>query len=43
MAIGALRGIKMGNILYGSQTQLVNLKDKTLDEKIDYLKSIANQ
>ena len=43
MAIGALRGIKMGNILYGSQTQLVNLKGKTLDEKIDYLKSIAKQ
>ena len=43
MAIGALRGIKMGNNLYGSQTQLVNLKDKPLDEKIDYLKSIAKQ
>ena len=43
MAIGALRGIKMGNILYGSQTQLVNLKDKPLNEKIDYLKSMAKQ
>ena len=43
MAIGALRGIKMGNNLYGSQTQMVNLKGKTLDEKIDYLKSIAKQ
>ena len=51
MVIGAWQGYKLGpsigNMLgdssYVSQNQLVSLEDKTLDEKIDYLKSILKQ
>ena len=43
MMIGVLAGSIAGDNPYASQAQLVNLKDKTLDEKIDYLKSIAQQ
>ena len=51
MVIGAWQGYKLGpsigNMLgdssYASQAQLVSLEDKSLDEKIDYLKSILKQ
>ena len=51
MVIGAWQGYKLGpsigNMLgdssYASQAQLVSLEDKSLDEKINYFKSIANQ
>ena len=38
---GIVIGIMQG--AYASQAQLVSLEGKSLDEKIDYLKSIANQ
>ena len=51
MVIGAWQGFKLGpsigNMLgdssYVSQNQLVNLRDKSLNEKIYYLKSLTNQ
>ena len=51
MVIGAWQGYKLGpsigNMLgdssYVSQNQLVNLRDKSLDEKINYFKSRINQ
>ena len=51
MAIGAWQGYKLGpsigNMLgdssYVSQNQLVNLRDKSLDEKINYLMSLINK
>ena len=43
MMIGVLAGSIAGDNPYASQSQLVSLEDKSLDEKIDYLKSIAKQ
>ena len=44
LAIGLLIGNSVGGSLFGSQTEFVNLKDKTLGEKINYFKSmIGNQ
>ena len=43
MMIGVLAGSIAGDSPYASQAQLVSLEDKSLDEKIDYLKSIAEQ
>ena len=43
MMIGVLAGSIEGDSPYTSQTQLVSLEDKSLDEKIDYLKSIVEQ
>ena len=51
MVIGARQGYKLGpsigNMLgdssYASQAQLVSLEDKSLNEKIYYLKSLTNQ
>ena len=43
VAIGAWIGNKVGNSLFRSQTQLVSFKDKSLNEKIYYLKSLTNQ
>ena len=51
MVIGAWQGFKLGpsigNMLgdssYVSHNQLVNLGDKSLNEKIYYLKSLTNQ
>ena len=43
VAIGAWLGNKVGNSLFRSQTQLVSFKDKSLNEKIYYLKSLTNQ
>ena len=43
MMIGVLAGSIAGDNPYASQSKLVSLEDKSLDEKIDYLKSIAEQ
>tara|TARA_B100001248_G_scaffold91207_1_gene67596 strand:- start:309 stop:833 length:525 start_codon:yes stop_codon:yes gene_type:complete len=43
MMIGVLAGSIEGDNPYASQAQFVSLEDKSLDEKIDYLKSIAEQ
>ena len=43
LAIGAWIGNKVGNSLFRSQIQLVSFKDKSLNEKIHYLKSLTNQ
>ena len=43
MMIGVLAGSIAGDNPYASQSQLVSLEDKSLDEKIDYLKSITKQ
>ena len=43
VAIGAWIGNKVGNSLFRSQIQLVSFKDKSLNEKIYYLKSLTNQ
>ena len=43
VAIGAWIGNKVGNSLFRGQTQLVSFKDKSLNEKIHYLKSLTNQ
>ena len=43
VAIGAWIGNKVGNSLFRSQTQLVSFEDKSLNEKIYYLKSLTNQ
>ena len=43
MMIGVLAGIIAGDNPYASQSQLVSLEDKSLDEKINYLKSITKQ
>ncbi len=43
MMIGILIGSIESDSSYASQTQLVSLEDKSLDEKIDYLNSIAKQ
>ena len=43
MMVGVLAGSIAGDNPYASQAQSVSLKDKSLDEKIDYLKSIAEQ
>ena len=40
--IGVLAGSIAGDNPYASQAQLVSLEDKSLDEKIDYLKSILD-
>ena len=43
VAVGAWIGNKLGNSLFRSQNQLVSLDDKSLNEKIYYLKSLTNQ
>ena len=43
MMIGVLAGSIEGDNPYASQAQLLSLEDKSLDEKIDYLKSMAKQ
>ena len=43
VAIGAWIGNKVGNSLFRSQIQLVSFDDKSLNEKIYYLKSLTNQ
>ena len=43
MMIGVLAGSIAGDNPYASQAQSVSLEDKSLDEKIDYLKSLAEQ
>ena len=43
MMIGVLAGSIAGDNPYASQAQSVSLEGKSLDEKIDYLKSIAEQ
>ena len=43
VAIGAWIGNKVGNSLFRGQTQLVTFEDKSLNEKIYYLKSLTNQ
>ena len=43
MMIGVLAGSIAGDNPYASKAQLVSLEDKSLDEKIDYLKSLAEQ
>ena len=43
MMIGVLAGSIAGDNPYASQAQLVSLEDKSLDEKIDYLKSRVNK
>ena len=43
VAIGAWIGNKVGNSLFRSQTQMVSFEDKSLNEKIYYLKSLTNQ
>ena len=43
VAVGAWIGNKVGNSLFRSQTQLVSFEDKSLNEKIYYLKSLTNQ
>ena len=43
LMIGVLAGSIESDSPYTSQTQLVSLEDKSLDEKIDYLKSIVEQ
>ena len=40
LAIGLLIGNSVGGSLFGSQTEFVSLKDKALDEKSNYFKSI---
>ena len=43
MMIGVLAGSIAGDNPYASQAQLVSLEDKSLNEKIYYLKSLTNQ
>ena len=43
MMIGVLAGSIEGDNPYASQAQLVSLDDKSLDEKINYLRSLTNQ
>ena len=43
VAIGAWIGNKVGNSLFRSQTHLVSLENKPLDEKINYFKSRVNK
>jgi len=43
LAIGLWIGNKFGSSLFGRQTEFVSFKDKTLDEKINFFKSIVNQ
>ena len=40
LAIGLLIGNSVGGSLFGSQTEFVSFKDKTLGEKINYFKSM---
>ena len=40
LALGLLIGNSVGGSLFGSQTEFVSLKDKALDEKSNYFKSI---
>ena len=43
MMIGVLAGSIADDNPYASKAQSVSLEDKSLDEKIDYLKSITKQ
>ena len=43
LAIGLWIGNKFGSSLFGRHTEFVSFKDKTLDEKINFFKSIVNQ
>ena len=40
LALGLLIGNSVGGSLFGSQTEFVSLKDKALDDKSNYFKSI---
>ena len=40
LAIGLMLGNSVGGSLFGSQTEFVSFKDKTLGEKINYFKSM---